>query len=201
VFQEAALAKAAVFLCGQQCIAWDDLLKATSWLSFCQPRAIEGFMSTFILNIAAVHEAFAYGDEISKLALHLRVLLVQMRWCKATDPRDKVYGLLGLATRTGSLVADYSKDVSTVYMETARALIAEHETLEILSIEKCSTSVIDLPSWAPDWSKERDKNQGQRLGERQVPCLCWPEANYRARFKHKRAETERLHNGFDCRRL
>jgi hypothetical protein len=80
------------------------------------------------------------------LILHLRRLLAHLRWCKATNLRDKVYRLLGVANRTGSLSLDYAKDVATLYIEIVRILIAEHESLKILSTEKCSTSKIDIPS-------------------------------------------------------
>jgi hypothetical protein len=46
-----------------------------NWLSLCQPPAIDGFNSTFMLGIAAVQHALVSGDESSSLILHLQRLL------------------------------------------------------------------------------------------------------------------------------
>ena len=85
--------------------------------------------------------------------IHARALL---EFHKATDPRDHVYGLLGLIDL--DIVPDYSENttVADVYIEVARHCL-NTEPINILSLagtrngpEDDSTH-LDLPSWVPDW--------------------------------------------------
>jgi hypothetical protein len=74
----------------------------------------------------------------------------------ATDPRDKIYGLLGLGGPFGnykSLVRpDYSKPVESVYCEIARALIEDDRSLRAVGYASClAAETPGLPSWVPDW--------------------------------------------------
>ena len=73
----------------------------------------------------------------------------------ATDPRDKIYGLLGLATDSGQLgiVPDYEKSIIEVYNDTSRKLIANGET-SILSWCQQSTRIEGLSSWVPDFASD-----------------------------------------------
>ncbi|KAF2757367.1 hypothetical protein EJ05DRAFT_511186 [Pseudovirgaria hyperparasitica] len=77
----------------------------------------------------------------------------------STDPRDKVYGLLGLSQedRPGTpnptrVVPDYTRPVVDIYTDVARSLIQRTHTLDILSACLGSGSVSGLPSWVPDWT-------------------------------------------------
>ena len=73
----------------------------------------------------------------------------------ATDPRDKIYGLLGLATDTEQLgiLPDYEKSIIEVYTDTSRKLIATGET-SILSRCQQSKRIEGLPSWVPDFASD-----------------------------------------------
>lgn len=100
-------------------------------------------------------------------------LLVAMTWgFRATNPRDKIYALLGIARKDShNITADYSKSVPEVFIEFARTFmdgapnepIQESPTghskvfgpLEGLSfIQDAVASDIkpSLPSWVPDFS-------------------------------------------------
>jgi hypothetical protein len=92
-------------------------------------------------------------------------LLMAGRVYEATDPRDKVYAILGMA-EVSSLMwprdamekppvirVDYSASISEVYQHTAKYLINRDENLDILCIlptHRDATSD-NLPSWTPDW--------------------------------------------------
>jgi hypothetical protein len=95
-------------------------------------------------------------------------LLVNTMTLNATDARDKVFALIGLAVEKDrqKLAPDYSKSVAQVYAETAKHIITSTGLLDILSFN--TNSEIDengmLPSWAPDW----------RLGaSRPYPLYHW----------------------------
>ena len=74
---------------------------------------------------------------------------------KATDPRDHVYGLLGLIDL--DIVPDYSEKmtVADVYIEVARHCL-NMEPVDILSLAGTrngpdDSTHLDMPSWVPDW--------------------------------------------------
>jgi hypothetical protein len=88
--------------------------------------------------------------------------LLQRFWLnEATDPRDKVYALLGLATdnHPNSLVPDYSLPVGTVYGMVVKDLMTRSKNLDFLSL--CSSTgprrVEGLATWAPNWRTEGKK--------------------------------------------
>jgi tetratricopeptide (TPR) repeat protein len=93
-------------------------------------------------------------------------LLLSHKNAACTDPRDRVYALLGLSslhnTTHPSLRIDYTLPVSAVYLNVARAIIESTHSLDILCLSTSPVSRKDtghyrprqpfLPSWAPDWN-------------------------------------------------
>lgn len=76
------------------------------------------------------------------------------RRLQATDPRDKVYGVLGISD-TDSL-ADYSKTTKEVYCEFVDRWITQDRKLNVLSYAGVrllpqNENPFNLPSWTPDW--------------------------------------------------
>lgn len=90
------------------------------------------------------------------------MLLNRHRFTKSTDPRDKVYAFLGLAstkmapfrTMPTALMPDYNMSVQKVYLETAKVLLSTYRNLSLLShVEDASIRrTTGLPSWVPDYS-------------------------------------------------
>lgn len=73
--------------------------------------------------------------------------------CK--DPRDKVYGLLGLLPghHIGTIVADYSVSVQQLYTSLAVELAQLHGWFAVLTRAGSKYQGLDsLPSWVPDWT-------------------------------------------------
>jgi hypothetical protein len=71
---------------------------------------------------------------------------------QATDPRDKIFGLLGIAPDAAELgiKADYTKAVNEVFTDTAKTLLQNHFT-DVLSWCRFPKRQPDLPSWVPDF--------------------------------------------------
>lgn len=87
-------------------------------------------------------------------------LLDRYRQQDSTDPRDKIFALLGIAgskdiSSLGCKV-DYISDVAEVYMNLARSYIQRDGNLDILGYVQCGSSMPHLPSWVPDWTKQGD---------------------------------------------
>jgi hypothetical protein len=75
----------------------------------------------------------------------------------ATDPRDKIYALLSLATiwdetKVAPLVADYSASDSTVYQRAVVSTILSTGSTNVLTLNSGEGFSRDFPSWVPDWS-------------------------------------------------
>ena len=94
-------------------------------------------------------------------AMPLMYLLRRLQRFKASDPRDRIFALLGIATEIDELgiKPDYSKSCEEVYTETARTLLS-HGYFDVLSHcihephdPKAVVSSSRLPTWAPDWSR------------------------------------------------
>lgn len=78
------------------------------------------------------------------------------RFIVATDPRDKVYALLGITNSNLTklnIAPDYHKTVSEVNIAVAKAIIEDSTSLEMLSIPagRGTDATVDLPSWVPHW--------------------------------------------------
>lgn len=87
-------------------------------------------------------------------------LLVANRWKMASDPRDKVYALLGLSDLDNNshpgVKIDYSRTVRQVYMGAAQAIIEITSNLDILcesvpKLDSGDAGHLGLPSWTPNW--------------------------------------------------
>ncbi|KAL8305589.1 hypothetical protein RB600_008464 [Gaeumannomyces tritici] len=90
---------------------------------------------------------------------------------QASDQRDKVYGILGLATEwqdetahPAALRPDYSLDVADVYQRATRFLLEKGSSLSMMAISRGTNGnlmdgqklhELNLPSWTPDWSDFR----------------------------------------------
>jgi len=80
-------------------------------------------------------------------------LMRSLRHFQATDPRDKVFALLGIASDSQvlGLRPDYRKSYEEAYTDVTRAFI-QNGYIEILSLSESAKQSILLPSWVPDWS-------------------------------------------------
>jgi hypothetical protein len=118
--------------------ALTDQIKPLAPIQNCQPRLIEAAL-----------------EGTSKGPQPLIMRLLKATAFGATDPRDHIYALLGMASDTEelSILADYTKPCADSYTVVAAALLQSQQKLQILS--QCRTPKVqkDLPSWVPDWSQ------------------------------------------------
>ncbi|KAF5023695.1 hypothetical protein F66182_4261 [Fusarium sp. NRRL 66182] len=82
-------------------------------------------------------------------------VLLPTRTLQATDPRDKLFALLGVSDFGPTIYADYSKPVRQVYAGFAsRYMMQNNELTLLLAAGLCQMQNgpdIDLPSWTPDF--------------------------------------------------
>lgn len=121
-------------------------------------------------------------------------LRFNLRGAKCTDPKDYVYGTLGLLneTRDLAITPDYSKSLAEIYQEVVLAHIDFYGSLALLDAcgndpaeyeHSSSPGNIKLPSWVPDWTSGTD-----------APFYL---THFR-RFVHLAARAEYLGDGILC---
>ncbi|KAF1977655.1 hypothetical protein BU23DRAFT_656992, partial [Bimuria novae-zelandiae CBS 107.79] len=82
---------------------------------------------------------------------------------EATDPRDKIYGILGLSTpakRPQKIIVEYSKSIQEVFQEAAFQVILEpwflYGLFSLHHLRRAhaphATTIAELPSWATDFT-------------------------------------------------
>lgn len=90
-----------------------------------------------------------------RLPLYLPDLLHDFRHRSCTDPRDKIFALLGLVMRDPKyrgLKADYTLSVEAVYRKAFTYLFQSEKDLELLIGQPELERTLDLPTWIPDWT-------------------------------------------------
>ena len=128
-------------------------------------------------------DALRKGEETSLLDV-----LARFRQAVSTDPRDKIYGLLGLVSNTLGVEADYTKSVQELYIAVTTSLINSSANIDIICQnpwQRPATSrekrLDGLPDWVPDFSDSSRMNVDFLYGQRgifapgrptcAVPCI------------------------------
>jgi hypothetical protein len=193
--QEIALARSALVVCGSKVFSWGLLsttlsfIKTTKWYHHLHTEKMRhvkelqrqpGIYRYVLQAKLSVGIGPIYINETRMAVIAppkdskggaaqpppLRMLIDKHRFSKSSDPRDKVYAFLGIASRSMSpfrtqpqvLIPDYNLSVQEVYTETARVLMTSYKNISLLShVEDASVRrTPGLPSWVPDLSVPLD---------------------------------------------
>ena len=167
IIQEAVSATECTFICGPHEIPWERL-----------KNVVQGINSLGLLQHLTMHGVDQLAPNLIKMMDRMKLspnhqaypgfydILTLTRETKSTDPRDKIFALMGLVTDLedmDSLVTpDYSKtDVVQVYTDVLVYLSRRPEFFRVLQLVPHSphpTSPIPhLPSWVPDWRKNSSR--------------------------------------------
>ncbi|KAK5746349.1 hypothetical protein LTR17_000729 [Elasticomyces elasticus] len=162
-FQEMLISRRLRLLCGRHEVSVDELydvnqfLSSSRWGSQMLPHSsvadtlLEPDLSAFYYR-----ERYQERGPLDARAVQACLGQLVRKHRYASDPRDFVYGLLGCADASVRelIVPDYSKSVSDVYIETARAMITLTGNLQLLGCVRSEgdNSIRGLPSWVPDFS-------------------------------------------------
>ena len=129
----------------------------TGWIRALQEMYGLGVKPTFIKTMGACRLGFyeVHGG----FGMSLDLLLYSTRRFQATDPREKIIALMGLAKNVGprasrSIVPDYSKSTVDLYRDMTGRVIKEENSLCLLSTAEDNSDgkMLSLPSWVPDYS-------------------------------------------------
>ncbi|OQN95137.1 hypothetical protein B0A48_18814 [Cryoendolithus antarcticus] len=171
--QEVALAPCSICFRGKHDLPFEDVLRVCGWIHYqsdflpmlrnakSRGRLIE------LLTWAGPNRAFTSHIDRPPALGHL---LNSMTGFTCSDPRDHVYGILGLHERfigaiPSSIAPDYQASVAEVFLRATRSAMYQDGSLGILSqiSHRKGEDLIDFPSWVPQlnrkWDSERDPSR------------------------------------------
>jgi hypothetical protein len=146
IIQEVVVAKSAVVFCAGDSISWDAFAVVADFVHRRQLFSLRTVDSSTLLPMLGVRNSYRHNGEISLLSL-----LVIFRQSLATNPIDKVYALLNLASDV-SVTPDYEVPMNDKFREVCTTYL--QRSLDILSLNGNTAwkQQEGLPSWVPDWS-------------------------------------------------
>ncbi|KAF9693662.1 hypothetical protein EKO04_008305 [Ascochyta lentis] len=177
VLQEIVLAREATIVWGDCSISWKyvgmaiEAIRANELLQMI--LASRGLQNAFFMwYLCTVYHSSEYlqSDDSSQQSdqdesVPFLRLLDLGRTFEVTDPRDKIYGLLGFSTNdvgfsADTIAPDYTLSTSDIYTQVTRDFIEKDQNLNVLALalyispprrrpEHC---IDDLPSWAPNFN-------------------------------------------------
>ena len=154
IWQEAYLArKDSLVQCGNDTVDWPTFRRTVRRLYWAVVRSPSQFSTKFKSWIDHVDHLVSNHTGIS---FNRWIAVANKALC--TNPRDRVYGLLGLAPPgyANAIKPDYNLSVEEVYRS---AVIAELEITNSLTLlchcGNAQQHSVATPSWVPDWSQEK----------------------------------------------
>ncbi|MCJ1313813.1 hypothetical protein MMC25_007493, partial [Agyrium rufum] len=169
VIQEIVVGQAVVVRCGGHTVSWEELSSAAyllaepTWLralerviqSRKEQRNVETHPGAIIM-INGLRYDFQHLRENS-----LENLVYSTGLSAATDPRDKIFAILGIrgarfdptTTNDAKTDVDYEKPTRDVFVDAAKAIIVAGQSLDICGLNGNAEKVTKgLPSYVPDFA-------------------------------------------------
>ena len=174
VIQEVAVASRISVWCGRYSVTWDrfnelfEVLSDNSHRVTLVNQSSSGFSTLLRFR----------QESISRKPIHFLDALHRSNTSLSTDPRDKLYALLGLTFDGRHFIPEpnYMSETTQIFTEFTTALIAGGEPLDFIYLRSAKRKVSffnNLPSWVPDWA-----NLGDIVAKRQLDfimpwCSSW----------------------------
>ncbi|KAL6412063.1 hypothetical protein AUP68_04444 [Ilyonectria robusta] len=144
IVQEVVLARNIVVMCGADMVPWDKIDEATARYTRRFGRASSPFgihsMSDVVFNddryytLRSLRQSWA----LSSNSLSLYDTLYRFRELQCSNPRDRIYGFLGIIPSeiAQSITPNYHVSTAKVYRQFARKIIEMTATLDILNCKR-----------------------------------------------------------------
>jgi hypothetical protein len=157
IIQEIAFASSIIVLCGNLSFPWEDCVEACEFLSY---SVVNDLQTPSEIPFTGANADILSQFQQLKSADLLNVLLYT-RPFEASNPRDKIFAVLGLATLGPTKVPaaeiiriEYGLTPTEVFLEATWAIIRHSNNLKIVAEVEDSRlrNIPDLPTWVPDFS-------------------------------------------------
>ncbi|KAF2792951.1 HET-domain-containing protein [Melanomma pulvis-pyrius CBS 109.77] len=170
VIQEIAVAKRALVMCGPHVADWKKLESAGIWAQMLNTLAYfhteeETARGDVYLPNVRFKRLYRIKIQTSRPMLLLELLQNNVS-CKATDARDMIFSLVGIASDVEAvglqeervdpnskrqLICDYNQSPEQIYTDLVHVHASTHNSLNILAFNSHPKDLA-LPSWVPDWT-------------------------------------------------
>jgi hypothetical protein len=159
IVQEIVVSTRATVVCGKQQVEWKLFHWAASFINATTSLLHNAPEPDTLTKVSGIDQIRSMYKQREGFPLPFYLMFVQNLKC--TNPRDKVFGILGLRRNVNEqlpdlaklLQVDYNKSEQQVYQDAARYIIESQQSLYICFGQPlASKSVQNLPSWVPDWS-------------------------------------------------
>jgi hypothetical protein len=153
-----------VLSCGRSSITWPNFRKAAFVLAQKRVDDAHPHKALWTTRIYLVARIWLHRG------IPLRGLMRDLRQTVCADPRDRVYGALGILTSNPlgvllNIKPDYSKTVVQVYQDLLLADMKNNGRADLLAECFTSDSAAWTPSWVPNWSTPPGRTEPIRVSE------------------------------------
>ena len=165
VVQEVTLGRDVSVYWGEHSISWNRLYAICENLKHLKEYLIRSFYpndptSVFSLltggpkSLTLTKRSFPTPPETQPSLLDLLYTHMSKH---STDPRDKIYALIGISNSLDTFgPIDYKRSIIDTFTYTARYIISTTGNLDIICICQNEDVKYDLPSWVPDWERRNE---------------------------------------------
>jgi hypothetical protein len=159
IIQEITVARTVRVLYGDQLLLWRDLRQILSSLAGYGPYSKSSNTQPLSLPVHLVefHEKYAGRN---RRPISLLEALIWSRPTQSTDPRDKIFAVLGLCHDSSTYVPvpNYKQPIESIITDISKKMMTLDRSLDYMflrgvDIPDCQSrpEVRRLPSWACDW--------------------------------------------------
>jgi hypothetical protein len=162
--QEVAVASSVIVLCGNdRVLRWATLIQAME-----ATNRVAADFEPFIKSLGGQSSGYRQAIQVDMFRESIEeegcvkdeeYLLLHGRQCEATNPRDRVFALIGLAGEQAraAIVPDYELSERDVFRMATKYLITSRNNLDVLSHCGLGSTLETVPSWVvdlrADWSE------------------------------------------------
>lgn len=154
IVQESVLNQNMIMLCGRNQLPWSMLADLITTVLIQKRLPIQAVLvddsednkAAGQLDAVSLLKKAIFKDGSLNLTLHQ--LLSACHMLESTDPRDKIYALLGISKDAVELgvIPNYKVPVSKVYTDASICILSHYRDLDLFS-DVCRKKIMDLPGW------------------------------------------------------
>ncbi|KAL2174056.1 heterokaryon incompatibility protein-domain-containing protein [Thermothelomyces heterothallicus CBS 202.75] len=155
--QEFVLAPSVTFWCGMRNVSRVAVCRSIGIADKCTSTGIKETLAFTHGNNRRRAWGLYKASKKPGASLSFSLLALAAYFCcmDASDDRDRLYGVMALATDRSMLEIDYTLRTDEVYTRFAQSFITHYKSLDIICFASTYTppSGSIRPSWVPDWQK------------------------------------------------
>jgi Heterokaryon incompatibility protein (HET) len=161
VLQEVVVAKSAIVICGEKSTGYSDFHILYGALRKGADHNREENVTWLALGISRKHLSLypeSRSHHTPPVILHR--ILRRGQDLEAADPRDHIFGLLGLSEDFKSILpkADYNRNLVNVFTDVTKGMLNYSKSLHAISVVTPGESTEGFPSWVTVWSNPMTHN-------------------------------------------